>query len=299
MRGEPAPSCPASRRAASGTGRVTAPLLTLALAALLLATAVQPDPALAQTPGTAVAISGPERVEVSTDATYNIKIYGPPGIKWGFSLELKGKNLEGGYITSPAGRTEEENKYRMVHDTPLEYPEFNLTLHSPSKAGAIALEITVNALEGEGAAGQTATARWPISVRSKREVTINASVRNTGETRVEGLLVSFFVRLGGEWVSIANQTVPLIEPGGRENVSAVWNAALVDNGEYRVRIVLDPEHKKAQFSGGGSVLERTIVLREPGAREPRPVPPGLLVLVAFAVAGGAAAVYWYRKKKIV
>ncbi|MEM2868836.1 MAG: CARDB domain-containing protein [Thermoplasmata archaeon] len=275
-------------------------LVLPALVAALILPIIQNSVAGADTPGTAVAISGPDRLEVSTDAVYNIRIYGPEGIKWGFELEMKGKNLEGGYITSPAGRTEEENKYKMVHDRPLEQPEFNVTLHAPSKAGEIALQLAVTALEGEAAAGQKAKARWPISIRNKREVMINATVRNTGETRVEGLLVAFYVRLEGRWLNFANQSVPVIEPGGRENVSAVWNAALVDNGEYRVRIVLDPEHKKPLFSESGSVIEKTIVLKEPGAQGPKPISPVVLALVAFALVGGAVSIYyWYRKKKIV
>lgn len=277
--------------------RAAGPLAALALAALLVGLA---PPSTPDTAGVAVAVSGPDRLEVSAEAKYNIRIYGPAEVRWGFSVNMTGRSLEGGSITSPEGRTMEENKYWMVHDRPLAQPEFNITLTAPSEPGPIALDIMVHALEGAGAAGQTASARWSISVRAKRDVTINATVTNSGETRVEGLVVAFYVRLEGEWVHIANQSIPVIEPGGRENVSAVWNASLVDNGEYRVRIVIDPERKKVQFFSGSTVLEKTLVLRDPGEKPPRPIPPGVVVLVAMAVVGGGASVYyWYRKRKIV
>ncbi len=272
-------------------------LSALAVASLFIALVPQSTP---QSAGAAVAVSGPERLEVSGEARYNVKIYGPEDVKWVFSVNMTGRSLEGGSMTSPEGRTMEENKYWMVHDQPLTHPEFNITMTAPSKPGSVALDVLVYAIDGGGAAGQTASTRWSISVREKREVTINATVTNSGETRVEGLLVAFYVKLGGEWVHIANQSVSVIEPGGRENVSAVWTASLVDNGEYRVRIVLDPERKKVQFSSGTTVIERTIVLKDPDEKPPRTISTGLVVLAALAIGGGGVSIYyWYRKKKIV
>jgi hypothetical protein len=190
----------------------------------------------------------------------------------------------------------------MSQNVPLAYPELNFTLTAPAKAGQLTITVTALAMEGALAAGQTATARWSVEVKARREVQLNTTVRNSGDVPVSDLKVAFMVRLQGLWTYISNETVPSLEPGSSANVSAKWNSTLVENGEYTVRIVVDPAREKAQYSGSGGVVEKRIVLRDVGSKEGQSWEQRYQRLIGFiAVIAVAAAVgiWWYRRKKIV
>ena len=271
----------------------------IALAALLLMLLAALPAAGDNTPGITVAIAGPERAEATGTAAYNVKIYGPENIRWGFSVNMTGKNRSGGSLTSPDGTADPANSFLLTQAAPLAYPEFNLTMTSPSKAGAIVLTVDVYAIDGTGAAGQHATAMWSINVKPKRAVKINATVSNGGSAAVENVRVAFQVRLNGEWSYISNESIPSILAGKKENVSTVWNASLLDPGEYKVRILIDPEHEKAQYSGAQNMIEKTVVLKEVGAKEAWTPSLALVGLVIFLIIAGIGMAYWYQKKKIV
>jgi len=256
-------------------------------------------PAAADTPGVAVRIYGPEKLEVSTEGSYNVKITGPTDVKWGFYVNLSGPQKKAATMSSPDGTVDTTSSWVLAENTALAYPEFNFSLTAPDKAGPLTITVTVLAKEGTGALGQWAKEQWSVDVRAKREVTINATVRNSGEVTVDNLLVSFMVKLNGQWVSIGNQTLQTVEPGKKQNVSLLWNSSLVDNGVYTVRIVVDPDHTLAQYSGGEGVMEQKIELRTPGAALPKPVAPGVYVLTGLVAAAAIGGLIYYRKKKIV
>lgn len=267
-----------------------------ALVALLLsAMAVTGD----NTPGTGVNIIGPEKVETGGEAVFNVKIYGPENIRWGFSVNLTGKNRAGGSLASPAGRTAEGNAFFLTHESPLTDKELNVTLTAPSKAGALTLAVDIYAVDGTDAAGQTASNRWVIDVKTKREVALNATVSNGGSVSVDNVKVAFQYKLGGEWVYISNESIPSIAAGAKENVTTTWNASLLGNGEYKVRIIVDPDREKVQFSGATNVIEKTVVLKEIGVKEAWTPSPALVGLVITLIIVGIGMIYWYQKKKIV
>ena len=273
-----------------------------ALAAmLLLLPAALPAPAGASD-GTAVNIVGPERLEAATDGSYNVKIFGPAGVQWGFWVNVSGAQRADAKLSSPDGTPDSDRPYIMSQNVPLAYPELNFTLTAPAKAGQLTITVTALAMEGALAAGQTATARWSVEVKARREVQLNTTVRNSGDVPVSDLKVAFMVRLQGLWTYISNETVPSLEPGSSANVSAKWNSTLVENGEYTVRIVVDPAREKAQYSGSGGVVEKRIVLRDVGSKEGQSWEQRYQRLIGFiAVIAVAAAVgiWWYRRKKIV
>lgn len=272
-----------------------------AMLLLLLPLALLPAMALADnvTPGVAVNLTGPEKVEVSGAGDYNVKIFGPADIKWGFWVNLSGPERGGASLVSPEGTTDTSKSYVLAQSAPLAYPEFNFTLTAPAKAGSLLITVTVHAMEGTGAAGQTAISRLNLDVKAKRDITINGTVRNSGDVTVQNVQVAFMVKLNGEWTYLGNQTVTTVEPGKKENVSMVWNSSLLDNGEYTIRIVIDPDHNVFQYSGSEGVVERTVVLRTPGEAAPKGIAPGAWVLLGVLVAAAIGGIYYYRKKKIV
>lgn len=273
----------------------------LAALLLLLPLVILPATTCADnvTPGVAVNLTGPEKLEVSATGGYNVKIFGPADIKWGFWVNLSGPQRGGASLVSPEGTTDTSKSYVLLQSAPLAYPEFNFTLTAPAQAGPLLITVTVQAMEGTGAAGQTAISRLNIDVKAKRDVMINGTVRNSGDVAAQNVLVAFMVKLNGEWTYIGNQTVTTIEPGKKENVSIVWNSSLLDNGEYAIRIVIDPEHSVFQYSGSEGVTERTVVLRTPGEAAPKGIAPGAYVLLGVLVVAAIGGIYYYRKKKIV
>ena len=271
------------------------PFVVLALLALLLLPAMGTAPADTAVAGTAVNIAGPEKLAVSTSGDYNVKIFGPANTTWGFFVNLSGPQRGGASMTSPDGKTGDQS-YILVEQAALAYPEFNFTLTAPAKAGPLLITVTAYPVEGSA---QTAVARWNMDVRARREVTLNATVKNSGETPVGNLVVAFYVKQGGAWTEIGNQTVASIDGRGKANASLVWNSTLFDNGEYTIRVVIDPDHTVPQYSGAENVAEFHVVLATPGAAPPKPVPPGAYVLAGIAIAAVIGGVYYYRKKKIV
>jgi hypothetical protein len=271
-------------------------LAPAALLVLLLSAAL---PLAQGTPGTAVAIAGPERLEASTDGSYNVKIFGPAEILWGFWVNVSGANRADAKLASPEGTADSTRSYIMSQTSPLAYPELNFTLTAPARAGILTITVTALAMEGSGAASQTATSRWSVDVKAKREVLLNSTVRNSGDVPLRDLKVAFLVRLHGSWTYISNESVPQLEAGQTANVTSRWNSTLVDSGEYTIRIVVDPDHEKVQYSGSGGTIEKQVVLRDVGAKDEQPPNVRLIgFLVVLAVAAGIF-VWWYRKKKIV
>jgi len=275
------------------------PVVLLALLLLL------PVAALAtgqNTPGTAVTISGPERLAVSTDGSYNVKIYGPSDINWGFWVNVSGTDRENATLASADGTADSDRSYIMSQTNPLTYPEFNFTLTAPPKAGSLTVKVTALAMEGAGAAGQTASASWSVDVKAIRKVLLNSTVHNRGDIPISDFKVAFMVKLGGAWTYISNESVPMLEAGATANVTTSWDSSLLDPGEYTVRIVVDPDGEKAQYSGSGGTREKVIVLKEVGVKETEPWElryQRLIVFIVVVVVAVAAVVYWYRRKKIV
>jgi len=244
---------------------------------------------------TTVNLSGPERLAVSASGEYNVKIYGAADVKWGFFVNLSGAHRDGASMTSPDGKAGNQS-YILVEQAALAYPEFNFTLTAPADAGS--LGITVTAYAAEGSAGR-GIARWSVDVRAKREVTLNATVRNSGATPASNLKVAFYIHHNGVWTEIGNTTVETVEGHKSANASLVWDSTLFDNGEYTIRFVVDPAHEVPQYSGAENTAEFKVVLRTPGSAPPKPMAPGVYVLVGIAIAAVIGGVYWYRKKKIV
>lgn len=275
--------------------------VALLLAALLLLPALALYSA-ADSPGTAVTVAGPERLVISRDGTYNVKIFGSPEIRWGFWVNISGSARAEAKLASPDGTVDSSKSYIMSQSAPLAYPEFNFTLTAPPKPGPLVIEVLALALEGTGAAGQTATARWSVDVKAIRNVQINSTVRNSGEVPVADLKVAFMVRLNGAWTYISNETVPSVEPRGTQNVSAPWDTSLLDSGEYTIRIIVDPDGEKVQYYDAKTVTEKRIVLRDIGAKvEPLWYEKYQRAIGFFSVIVVAAVIglWWWRRKKIV
>jgi hypothetical protein len=251
------------------------------------------------TPGTAVAITGPERLEVSTDGAYNVKIFGPSEINWGFWVNVSGADRADTKLASPDGTADSSKSYIMSQTTPLAYPEFNFTLTAPAKAGSLTVTVTALAMEGAGAAGQMAVSRWSVDVMATRLVQLNTTVHNGGEVAVQNLMVAFMVKLHGQWAYISNESVPQLDAGQTANVSTTWNSSLLDSGEYTVRIVVDPDRELAQYSGSGGTVDKLIVLRDVGAKEQQPPNVRLIGFIVVVAVISVGLFYWYRKKKIV
>jgi hypothetical protein len=251
------------------------------------------------TPGTAATITGPEKLEVSKEGAYNVKIFGPSEIKWGFWVNVSGANRAESKLASADGTADSSKSYIMSQTTPLAYPEFNFTLTAPSKAGSLTITVTALAMEGTGAAGQMAISRWSVDVMATRLVQLNTTVHNGGEVAVSNLKVAFMVKLHGQWSYISNESVPSLDAGKTANVSTTWNSSLLGSGEYTVRIVVDPDHEFTQYSGTGGTTDKLVVLRAVGSKEEQPWNIrviGFLVVIAVAAVIGT---WWYRKKKIV
>jgi hypothetical protein len=267
------------------------------LGLLLLVVWPVADTASADTVATATAVNvaGPEKLAVSSSGDYNVKIFGAADIKWGFFVNLSGAQRDSASMTSPDGKAG-DSSYILVEQTALAYPEFNFTLTAPSKAGSLLITVTAHAIEGSARQG---VAHWTVDVRAKREVALNATVKNSGETPVSNLKVAFYVQQNGAWNEIGNTTVPNIEGHKSANVSFVWDSTLFENGEYTLRTVVDPDHDMPQYSGADNTAEFKVVLRTPGAPLPKPVAPGVYVLAGIAIAAAIGGVYYYRKKKIV
>lgn len=272
---------------------------SLLAAAVLFALVAAAFPLAQGTAGTAVTVSGPDSLEASTDGAYNVKIYGPPNILWGFWVNLSGANRADAKLSSPDGTPDSSKAYIMSQAKPLTGPEFNFTLKAPARAGSLVITVTALAMEGTGAAGQTATSRWSVEVLARREVVLNTTVRNSGEIPVRDLKVAFMVKLHGAWTYIANETVQQLEPGTSANVTTTWNSTLVGNGEYSIRIIVDPDHEKVQYSGSGGIVEKQIVLQVVGAKAEQPPNVRLIGFIVVLVVAGVAFAWWYRKKKIV
>jgi hypothetical protein len=249
----------------------------------------------ADTAATKVNLSGPERLAVSTTGEYNVKIYGAAEVKWGFFVNLSGAHRDSASMTSPDGKTGDQS-YILVEQAALAYPEFNFTLTAPSDAGSLGITVTAYAAEGSAGRGM---ARWSVDVRAKREVTLNATVRNFGATPASNLKVAFYIHHNGIWTEIGNTTVQSVEGHKSANASLVWDSTLFDNGEYTIRFVVDPDHEVPQYSGAENTAEFKVVLRTPGSALPKPMAPGVYVLVAIAIAAAIGGFYYYRKKKIV
>ncbi len=256
-------------------------------------------PLMQGTPGTAVAITGPERLAATTAGSYNVKLFGPADIRWGFWVNVSGANREDAKLESPDGTADSSRSYIMSQTVALPYPEFNFTLTAPGKAGTLLITVTATAMEGAGAAGQTATSRWSVDVKTRRDVQLNSTVRNTGDVTVQNLKVAFMVKLGGVWTYITNETVSELTAGQVANVSTTWDSTLVGSGEFSIRIVVDPDKEKFEYSGSGGISEKRVVLRDAGSKEAKPYNyNGIYFLVVLGVAG-AVFYAWYRKKKIV
>jgi hypothetical protein len=251
------------------------------------------------TPGTGVAIKGPEKLVVSTDGSYNVKIFGPSDVQWGFWVNVSGAQRSGAKLSSAEGTVDSSKSYIMSQTNPLSYPEFNFSLTAPAKAGSLLITVTALAMGGTASAGQRAVSRWSVDIVAARPVQINTTVRNSGEVAVKDLKVAFMVKLGGAWTYIANETVPTLEAGKTANVSTTWNSSLIPHGEYTVRIVVDPAGEKVQYSGSGSVVEKRIVLREVGFKESPPPNVRLIGFIVVLAVAGAIGYWWYRRKKIV
>ncbi len=273
----------------------------LLLAALLLLPALAIAPA-ADSPGTAVTVTGPERLAVSRDGSYNVKIFGQSDIRWGFWVNVSGTGRAEAKLSSPEGTVDSSKSYILTQTSPLAYPEFNFTLTAPPKPGSLVIAVTALALEGTGAAGQAATARWSVDIKAIRNVMVNSTVRNSGEIPVADLKVAFMVRFHGAWTYISNESVPAVEPGGTQNVTAVWDTTTLDSGEYTVRIVVDPDGEKVQYYDARTFTEKRIVLREVGAKVEPPLYERYQRAIGFfgvlAVAG-VIGLWWWRRKKIV
>lgn len=269
-----------------------------ALAVLLLVATLPAFPA-PNTPGTAVSISGPDRLGASTEGSYNVKIQGPAQVLWGFWVNASGPGQADALLTSDEGTPDSEKPYTMTQNAPLEQPEFNFTLTAPAVAGDLTLTVTAFAMEGEAAAGQTATGRWVVEVKSKREVELNSTVRNSGEVTLVDLKVAFMVRLHGIWTYIVNETVSELGPGDRTNVTTIWDTTVLDSGEYTIRVVVDPDNEKVMYSDSGKVSEKRVVLREVGAKEPEPANWRLVGFIVVVAVAAAIGIYWWRRKKIV
>jgi len=265
---------------------------------MLLLLAIAPatmGPAEAAAPATTVMISGPEKLAVSGSGAYNVKIYGAADVKWAFFVNLSGAQRDSASMTSPEGKTGNET-YILVEQTALTSPEFNFSLTAPSKAGSLGMTVTAYASEGTA---QHGVARWTLDVRAKREVTLNATVRNSGETPVANVKVAFYIHQNGEWTEIGNTTVQSIEGRSKANASFVWDSTFVDNGIHTIRTVVDPDHENPQYSGAENTAEFKVQLRTPGSALPKPVAPGVYVLAGIAIAAVIGGLYYYRKKKIV
>jgi hypothetical protein len=270
-------------------------ILALAMLLLLAVAPATMGPAEAAAPATTVTIFGPEKLAVSGSGSFNVKIYGAADVKWAFFVNLSGAQRGSASMTSPEGKAG-NNSYEMIEQAPLASPEFNFTLTAPSSAGSLGITVTAYASEGTA---QHGVARWTVDVRAKREVTLNATVRNSGETPVANLKVAFYIHQSGEWKEIGNTTVQTIDGRSKANASLVWDSTLVDNGVHTIRMVVDPDHENPQYSGAENTVEFKVQLRTPGSALPKPVAPGVYVLAGIAIAAVIGGLYYYRKKKIV
>jgi hypothetical protein len=269
--------------------------IALALLALASLAPALDNPAGAALPTPTVTIAGPEKLAVSTSGSYNVKIYGPVNLTWRFYVNLSGPQKGSASMTSPEGKAG-NNSYEMVEQAALSSPEFNFTLNAPSAAGPLQMKIT--ALASDGSTGE-GVARWTVDVRAKRDVTLNATIRNSGETPVGNLKVAYYVRQDGQWKDIGNTTVGNIDGRGKANASFIWDSTLFDNGVYTIRVVADPDHENPQYTGAENTYDFKVQLRTPGSAPPKPIGPGVYVLAGIIIAGAAAGVYYWRKKKII
>lgn len=272
--------------------------VTLALALLCLTVLPAHAPALQVSSGAVADVTGPERLQVSDTGSYNVKIYGPDSVQWGFWVNVSGGDAKDSTLVSPDGQTATGKNYIMHELSLLSYPEFNFTLSAPKKPGMLTLTITALA-EGTSAAGQTAISRWSVDIRAARDIALNTTVTNSGAVTVQDLKVAFMYKDHGTWVYISNQSVASVDPGKTQNVSTVWNTSILDNGQYDVRIVVDPDHEKAQYAGAANVVDRQIVLQTPGSSVAPPVNVRLVGFLVVIAVIAVVLVFWYRKKKIV
>ena len=269
--------------------------IVLAMLVLLAAAPALDHPADAAPPAPTVTVAGPEKLAVSTTGSYNVKIYGPSNLTWRFYVNLSGAQKNSASMTSPDGKAGNQS-YEMVEQTALANPEFNFTLTAPSVAGSLQMKVTAYASDGSTRDG---VAHWTVDVRAKREVTLNATIRNSGETPVGNLKVAFYVHHNGEWTEIGNTTVNNVDGNSKANASFVWDSTLFDNGVYTIRVVADPDHENPQYASAQDTYEFNVQLRTPGSALPKPLAPGVYVLAGIVIVGIIVGVYYWRKKKII
>ncbi|MEW5759580.1 MAG: CARDB domain-containing protein [Candidatus Thermoplasmatota archaeon] len=202
-----------------------------------------------------IVIDGPDGLEFGENATYRIVLEYPNAKYYGFKAELEGKKIKDASIDSEVGIVENKTLY---HREPLKENTFNISLKAPNNNCTMYLNLIGFATETEKLTGEIWNSiKKKIIVKERKEVVINATIRNTGEVKANDVLVYFYV--DGEF--IGSQTLTSIEPKSISNASIVWRATFAKPGTHKVKIVIDPDNNITELNEKDNIIYKTIKLK--------------------------------------
>lgn len=187
--------------------------------------------------------------------------------RYGYAVDLDsedGKSLDGAALKEPNG-TPSENQTHLAQSQAVEENVFNITLTAPKKPQSIRFTFVGNAVDRDGTEKGD---HWNyvskvIEVFKKRDVAINATVRNNGV--VEAKEINLTLLVDGELVGM--QHIPVVPPEAEENITFYWDATFYDAGEYKVEVVIDSNHTNLEFNEDNNRLTKTIILEPLGGAD--------------------------------
>lgn len=242
-------------------------------------------------PDVSVSIVGKEQVESGGEETYAVGISGGPGGSWGYGAALTGnspKDLADARLSAENGIANATVPTLLRNATALDSGTFNITLTAPKKEGNYILRVAGISAPANGSPAWN-MAEKPLSVKHRRDITLNGTVRNAGAVEAKGVNVTFYV----DGVPAGSTVLDSVPAKGTANASVVWKAAFASTGPHKVRMVIDPQDNITELSEKDNSATSTLYITTP---PPPEVSWRFVALLAAAGAGGVA-VYWYWRRK--
>ncbi len=222
-------------------------LLIVAILLLCTVPAVQADtttnPLHAQLDGPMVVTAGSIHVYVLT------MVGGPAEMgdgNYSYTAELTGENTYGASILPGTV-------------TPKASGTFYLNLTAP----AVPQTLTITIKCTSASTTTTVNTALEYNVRVVEPVVLSATITNTGKVSVNGVPLVLQIFRDGDWVQFHSTTLDL-GAGETYDLKYNWTALDLRSGEYKVRMLLDPDNSVVTFEGGSAVYETTIYYDMPG-----------------------------------
>jgi hypothetical protein len=209
-----------------------------------LAQAETYDPVFAQ-------IDGPQVVAANSVTMYTLVMFGGPaevGVgNYSYTATLTGDGDTYGSTFLPGT------------GGPATEGTFYINLTAPAEAQTLTIDVECRSI----GATQTVTSTITFQVKVVDPIILWTTVENTGEVPAVDVPISLQVYQDGEWVEFHRTTIDLAA-GESYEFQYNWTALDMAPGEYKVRMVLDPNNHIVTFEGGASVYETTIYYQMSG-----------------------------------